>query len=221
MPLKSIFFDTSDTLYTSSVFEEAQSRQPIFLLAKRRNLSVTKATALFKETETELGKTSLHVTKVAVMMKLGISRMEMQESLAELEPSRFLHPDPHLNDMLRQLHSLYTLGIITNILDTLLTKILAALVLEKQCFRVIVSVDNTTKSKPDPEPFLKALELSHCRAEQCLYVGDSLTKDMIPAKKVGMKTLWVSPESHHDEHVDAYVPHIYDVMSKIDALARQ
>ena len=46
-------------------------------------------------------------------------------------------------------------------------------------------------AKPDKEIFEKALELAKCTAAESVMVGDRLDNDIIPAKAIGMKTVWV------------------------------
>lgn len=46
-------------------------------------------------------------------------------------------------------------------------------------------------AKPDPEIFLRALSRAGCRAENAVMIGDRLDNDIEPAKKLGMKTIWV------------------------------
>jgi HAD superfamily hydrolase (TIGR01549 family) len=215
MVIKAIFFDTSDTLYHNPEFGSAQSGNIITQLSNSKSISYEEAKNLFSKTKKELKSKMDHVTKVAVMMELGINRLQMHKALAEIEPKKYLQPDEKLNKMLKSLGERYELGIITNILDKFMTKILDALGLGKKTFKYIVSVNNTQRSKPHEEPFLKALELCGLQPKECVYVGDSLTKDMVPAKKAGMKTIWVSKESREDKNVDLPVKSIYDVENGI------
>lgn len=46
-------------------------------------------------------------------------------------------------------------------------------------------------AKPDRLIFEKALEMAMCRAEKSMMVGDWLDNDIIPAKALGMKIVWV------------------------------
>ena len=46
-------------------------------------------------------------------------------------------------------------------------------------------------SKPDREIFHKALEMAICDAQEAAMVGDRLDNDIFPAKKLGMKTVWI------------------------------
>ena len=46
--------------------------------------------------------------------------------------------------------------------------------------------------KPMEAFFARVLEETGARAEQCLMVGDSLTSDILGAKRAGMKAIWVN-----------------------------
>ena len=46
-------------------------------------------------------------------------------------------------------------------------------------------------SKPDRAIFDKALEMTGCKAQEAVMIGDRLDNDIIPAKKLGMKTIWI------------------------------
>lgn len=46
-------------------------------------------------------------------------------------------------------------------------------------------------SKPDRAIFDKALEMAGCKAQEAVMIGDRLDNDIVPAKKLGMKTIWI------------------------------
>lgn len=83
----------------------------------------------------------------------------------------------------------YKLGIIAN------QKIGTAERLEswglRQYFEVIAASAEIGYAKPDKEIFEKALELAKCTAAESVMVGDRLDNDIIPAKAIRMKTVWV------------------------------
>ena len=60
-----------------------------------------------------------------------------------------------------------------------------------QYFDVIAASAELGYAKPDKEIFEKALELAGCTAEESVMVGDRLDNDMIPAKAIGMETVWI------------------------------
>ena len=61
----------------------------------------------------------------------------------------------------------------------------------RQYFEVIAASAEIRYAKPDKEIFEKALELAKCTAAESVMVGDRLDNDIIPAKAIGMKTVWV------------------------------
>lgn len=61
----------------------------------------------------------------------------------------------------------------------------------RQYFEVIAASAEIGYAKPDREIFARALKLAGCTARQSIMVGDRLDNDIIPAKAVGMKTVWV------------------------------
>lgn len=61
----------------------------------------------------------------------------------------------------------------------------------RQFFDVIVASAEIGYVKPDKKIFQKALELAGCTAEESIMVGDRLDNDIIPAKELGMNTIWI------------------------------
>ncbi|AKB28379.1 Hydrolase, HAD superfamily [Methanosarcina siciliae T4/M] len=59
-------------------------------------------------------------------------------------------------------------------------------------FELLVSADMTGTKKPNPAHFLFALEALGIKPEESLVVGDSLKKDMAPARRLGLKTAYAS-----------------------------
>ncbi|MBL7191522.1 TIGR02253 family HAD-type hydrolase [bacterium] len=55
-------------------------------------------------------------------------------------------------------------------------------------FDHVVTFEDTGVFKPNPKPFLKALELLQVKAEEALMVGDWPQRDMAGASKLGIKT---------------------------------
>ena len=61
----------------------------------------------------------------------------------------------------------------------------------RQYFEVIVASTEIGYAKPDKAIFEKAFELARCTAAESMMVGDRLDNDIIPAKSLGMKTVWI------------------------------
>lgn len=191
--IKVIFFDTSDTLYKNAELESAYPKKLIELIAQTHNLSIEEAANQLKQTVERLKTTEKHVTKVRAAAEFGISRTQVhQEAFCKVVPSEYLHKDEALEKVMEKLAKHYKLGIISNLKKSHMLDIFAALGLSPEWFPFFITEDIVKEIKPHHEPFLNAVELSGCRANECLYVGDNPTKDMQPAHEVGMKTVLVS-----------------------------
>jgi len=93
---------------------------------------------------------------------------------------------PSTLELLRELQGRYRLGIIANhATDTAQRHNIA------QFFDVIVASEAVGFAKPDPRMFHLALERAGCEPAQAIMVGDRLDNDIAPAKKLGMKTIWI------------------------------
>ena len=58
-------------------------------------------------------------------------------------------------------------------------------------FDVVVASAEAGGAKPDPQIFTMALKKAKCEPSEAIMIGDRLDNDIAPAKKLGMKTIWV------------------------------
>lgn len=96
---------------------------------------------------------------------------------------------PCAEPILLELHEKYKLGIIAN------QSLGTAQRLENwgigKYFDVIVASAEEGCEKPDLKIFELALKRANCKPEESVMIGDRLDNDMVPAKQLGMKTIWV------------------------------
>ncbi len=59
-------------------------------------------------------------------------------------------------------------------------------------FDVVVTYDDTKKSKPHPKPFITTIKKLGIRPEEAVMIGDSLMRDVKGAKRLGIKTIFAS-----------------------------
>lgn len=74
------------------------------------------------------------------------------------------------------------------------------------CFADIVESSVVGVRKPDPAIYQLGVDAIGLNAEQVLVVGDSFSKDMVPAKKVGCKAVWLKGEGWGGEVTDDSLP---------------
>ena len=58
-------------------------------------------------------------------------------------------------------------------------------------FDIVVASAEADCSKPDLKIFNLALEQAVCKPNEAVMIGDRLDNDVVPAKQLGMKTVWV------------------------------
>ncbi len=69
-------------------------------------------------------------------------------------------------------------------------------------FQSIVESAVVGVRKPDPRIFTLGVEALGLKPEEVVVVGDSMDKDIIPARKAGCQTVWFKGEGWTDETVD-------------------
>ncbi len=98
-----------------------------------------------------------------------------------------LYPDTKM--ILEILSKKYKLGVIAN--QSLGTKERLDNWNIGKYFDVVVSSAEAGCAKPDLKIFNLALEQAGCKPNDAVMIGDRLDNDIVPAKQIGMKTVWV------------------------------
>lgn len=96
---------------------------------------------------------------------------------------------PEAENVLRELSKRYKIGIIAN-QELGSEQRLDKLGLLKYIDIVIASAEEGI-TKPDLRIFQIALDRANCKPEEVVMVGDRIDNDIIPANKIGMKTVWL------------------------------
>jgi HAD superfamily hydrolase (TIGR01509 family) len=99
---------------------------------------------------------------------------------------------PGVDKALKRLHEKYKLGIVTSSkrghFDIIhkFTNIL-------HYFDFVLTIEDYARSKPAPDPYLKAVEMSGCLKEECIVVEDS-ERGLIAANEAGLKCIIIPNE---------------------------
>ncbi|HCS78352.1 TPA: hypothetical protein DIV55_01265, partial [Patescibacteria group bacterium] len=88
-------------------------------------------------------------------------------------------------------------------------------------FQAVITPETTGVTKPNIKPFELVLASTQLPAAQHLMIGDRVEVDLIPAKKLGMRTCWVTwkniPQTPESEMVDVCISTIYELAKLFDA----
>ena len=116
-----------------------------------------------------------------VMKLLGVEYPEWSPLYEELYPDTA--------KCLQSLEKKYKLGIIANQIPGAEKRLEDMGI--RQFFDVIVASAEEGVAKPDPRIFRIALDRAGCAPEQAVMIGDRIDNDIVPAKQLGMKTVWI------------------------------
>ena len=116
-----------------------------------------------------------------VIRLLGVDYPEWSPLYEEMYPDTM--------ECLRILKKKYKLGIIANQIPGAEKRLEEMGI--RRYFDVIVSSAEEGVAKPDPRIFNIALIRAGCTPEQAVMIGDRIDNDIVPAKQMGMKTVWI------------------------------
>lgn len=86
-------------------------------------------------------------------------------------------------------------------------------------FDALFSIESTRyRPKPDAHGFLRLVRCNHLRARSCIMVEDTLA-NLRTAKKLGMKTVWVSREQRAPAYVDVKISKLSELRRALPRLA--
>lgn len=125
-------------------------------------------------------------------------------------------PHPEAAGLLATLAERYHLAAITNGNIHLKRQPLASY------FPVAIAAGELLAPKPDPKPFLTALERLNVAPSRAMHVGDSWQEDVLPAQQLGMHAAWVAERG--DQALPARVhriAHVKELPSLIEWLEKR
>ncbi|MDI6806835.1 MAG: TIGR02253 family HAD-type hydrolase [Candidatus Aenigmarchaeota archaeon] len=109
-----------------------------------------------------------------------------------------LYPYPNVVSTLNELKKKYRLAILSDAPKIQAWIRLAAMQIQDK-FDLVITYDETRAKKPNLKPFLYILKKLKLNPEECLIVGDSLKRDVAPAKKLGFKTVFAKYGSEKEK----------------------
>lgn len=177
--IKHIWFDFSETLAMLKKDRHNRLRYESYANAVHR--SVDKH--LIDEYEVLYEK--YNHSNAAIFHSLGLPSDYWSERINSLAPTElYALSDPDIPVVLPEIRKYVPISIFSNIH---VQKILNMLAIDPSWFTYTIDAGIVKEPKPSLEGFYKMIELSALPAENILYIGDHLGKDIRPAKKVGIQ----------------------------------
>lgn len=186
-PLKWIFFDVGETLVDESEPIEDIIRQ-LIAAAGRRGIAVSRGHV--RELWMEAHKRFSPFPMADILQTLFPDAALRQAIWSEMKYRKELdRPFPESRGILERLSSRYRIGVIANQSAGTADRL--------RSYGLLEHIDEVFASaelglvKPDPKLYEYALNSAGCTAAETLMVGDRIDNDIIPAKHLGMRALWV------------------------------
>ena len=107
-------------------------------------------------------------------------------------------------EILMQLHERFPMVLVSNFYGNI-EVVLQEFHLEG-LFQKIIESAVVGIRKPDPQIFQLGVDALGLAPEEVIVVGDSMSKDILPAKTIGCKTAWYKGEGWTDKQEDESVP---------------
>jgi len=184
--IKHIWFDFSGTLIKLDKDKHNHLRYSSYAEAVKKPLDEE----LIKEYGKMLEK---HASNSGVFRSLGLPGSYWADRVNSLGPAEYASlADPKILEVLPKLKAMLPISLFTNIHPD---NFLKALGIKPNWFTHIIQGGMVKEPKPNLEGFNKMIELSKEQPQNLLYVGDSIEKDIRPAKQVGIKTCLVWEKS--------------------------
>lgn len=152
-------------------------------------------------------KTKLQVEWLAEQRKLPMDELQLQSYAALVADSCYAYVLDILKvtrPVVKELASKYKLVLVSNFYGNIQTIL--------NDFGLLDSFDDIIESsvvgvrKPDPAIYGLGVDAMGFEAKNVLVVGDSFSKDVVPAKAVGCRVVWLKGEGWGGEVIDESVP---------------
>lgn len=185
--IKAIGFDVDGTLYHT----------PQAMSVEVGKILIAKAAAELSQDPDDLAEEYLrrrdeYRSNTQTLNSFGLNGEKIfQEVWDGIEIERYVSKDTKLVQMMIKLVKKYQLFIVTNGSGRQVERKLTHLGLDYHIFDPRIYCYDQGWVKPEPAPFLAAIESLNFKPEEIVYVGDREDVDIDGARAVGMKTIFV------------------------------
>jgi putative hydrolase of the HAD superfamily len=209
MSIKAVLFDMFDTLmliekdhgfYTPSMqrmYRYLKGQGIDVPFEKFEQTYIHERDKIFAQADTTFEEPHFNVRIAATLQALGynydVSSPIVTEATSEfyMEFMKFVRIDPDTQLALQALHKKYHLGVVSNFA---IPECVLSLLHEGKIdrfFEAIIISGAVNKRKPHQDIFKRALDMMNVKAEEAVFVGDTIDADIEGAKAAGMKAIYI------------------------------
>lgn len=219
--IKAIIFDVDGTLYESiSELDSILYNYWIKRVGDFKRIKKEEAEILFRNLKSQYKSSTRVIESLGIENTLEI--LKQAESFMMNPMREHIKPDRKMVKLIKKLRSQFPLYTLRNGTKRGTQFILERLGFENKRgkaragfgpFEAILPTGELGLTKPHPDIFKNALKMLALNPNEIAMVGDRVEVDLVPAKKVGMKTVWVSwgRRLEDGKGVDVVIDSIYDM----------
>lgn len=200
---KFLIFDMDGTLYEfqGGSFRNSRLRKKVIsnatlYIMEQLGKSRLEAIALMKKIKKEYGEN----ISIALEKNFGINRLSYFNRVWDIAPRKYISIDQksQLKDALESLGSNFELVLLSDAPRIWINHVLDELGV-KHLFGANIFSGEGDKRKALANGFEKVMRALKIRAKDCIAIGDQEETDIVPAKHLGMKTVFISKNRRSDQ----------------------
>lgn len=196
-----LVFDIDNVLGDFSIIKEKRDVKHIESLSTLKNISFKEAENLLDSTKNLLREKNIFST-LEVLKFLGVKEDKYYDSLNSIEINDDFIESENVEDIIKRISDKFIIVALTNTPFFASKKTLEKLNIYGY-FSRIYSIDETNLSKPSEEVYAKIS--NDFEFDRGISVGDSIDKDLIPAKNSDFITVYYTEHLKTDDVVSDYV----------------
>jgi len=190
---KLLIFDVDGTLYqfpggsfSNSPLKKLVRENVLLLIQKHLSVTAQKSLDIFNKIENKYGET----LSIGFEKEFGINRNEYFNFVWNIPANLVLKKDPTLRPLFLNLQKSFTLLVLTDAPRTWILNVLNYLdIIDLFEDNIITGESNIRKEFGNA--FENILKIKKIKPEDCLSIGDQEKTDIIPAKQLGIKTIYI------------------------------
>lgn len=190
---KALIFDMDGTIYkfkegsfrSSNLNKEILENARLYIMEKL-NKNKEEASKLLKEIKKEYGE---HIS-IALEQNFGLDRYEYFNKTWNIPAKKYIRKDPGLAKIFKKLKKNFTLVLLSDAPKVWIKNVLEELNLKDIFDNNIYSGDGNVR-KGFHNAFKNIINKLKLKPSDCIVFGDQEETDIIPAKKKGLKTVFV------------------------------
>lgn len=212
---KLMIFDVDGVLEKEERIMKARKIAQTKAISKKLGISYKKAKEEFENVHKKLSDNKAKTTAYKFMY-FGFTAKEYFALLDSVNPKGIISKHKNCTPLLRRLSKSYTIVTYSNASLKATKKTLKILKIDPYISKAYSS-EQFSESKPSVKNLKDIAKDWGYKTKDCIFVGNSPSKDIVPAQKAGMTSILFDPYANHKniKEADYIINNLIDILSLI------